>query len=91
MCRMERYDRTFKVNIANRGEIPVARDILDCVRKFQGSVYIEKDGRTVSAGTMIGILSLGLQNGDNIKVTCSGVDEFAANLCLEKIGHVVGL
>lgn len=87
---MEVLERNFKVNIPNdRGSVPVARDILDCVREFQGSVYIEKDGRSVSAGSMVGILSLVLQNGDIIKVTCSGKDEFSMNLCLAKIGEVV--
>lgn len=90
MCGMEVLERNFKVNVPDdRGNVPVARDILDCVREFQGSVYIEKDGRSVSAGSMVGILSLVLQNGDIIKVTCSGKDEFAMNLCLEKLGAVI--
>ncbi len=39
-------ERYFRVgNLENRGDIPVARDILACVREFQGSVYIEKEGR----------------------------------------------
>lgn len=87
---MEVLERNFKVNIPDdRGNVPVARDILDCVREFQGSVYIEKDGRTVSAGSMVGILSLALQNDDIIEVTCSGKDEFEMKLCLEKIGKIV--
>lgn len=79
-------ERIFNVKIGSRGEIPVARDILACVRNFQGSVYIEKDGRQISANSMIGILSLGIVNGDAIKVSCFGGDESAAKLCLEKIG-----
>lgn len=87
---MEVLERNFKVNIPDdRGNVPMARDILDCVREYQGSVYIEKDGRSVSAGSMVGILSLALQSGDNIKVTCSRMDEFAMNLCLEKIGNTL--
>lgn len=90
MCGMEVLERNFKVNVPDgRGNVPIARDILDCVREFQGSVYIEKDGRSVSAGSMVGILSLALQRGDIIKVTCSGKNEFSMNLCLAKIGGVV--
>lgn len=87
---MENFEKTFSVKISDdRGSVPVARDILACVRDFQGSVYIEKDGRTVSAGAMVGILSLSISNGDTIKVSCFGKDDFAAKLCLEKIGNIV--
>lgn len=87
---MENFEKTYSVRLSdNRGGVPVARDILDCVREFQGSAYIEKDGRTVSAGSMVGILSLSISNGDTIKVSCFGGDDFAAKLCLEKIGNVV--
>lgn len=87
---MENYERTFNVSFPDdRGGVPVARDILACVREFQGSVYIKKDGRTVSAASMVGILSLSISNGDTIKVSCFGGDDFAAKLCLEKIGDIV--
>lgn len=87
---MEKFERTFSVSLSDdRGSVPVARDILACVREFQGFVYIEKDGRTVSAGSMVGILSLSISNGDTIKVSCFGGDDFAAKRCLEKIGNIV--
>ena len=88
---MEDIERIYKVKIPDhRGNIPVARDILACAKDYQGFVRIEKDGRTVTGKSMIGILSLSLQNGDSIKVTCSGNDEFSAKLCLEKISMVIG-
>ncbi len=87
---MESIERVYNVRlVADRGYVTVARDILDCVKDFQGSVYIEKDNRTVSARSMVGILSLGLQDGDVIKVTCSGEDELSVKLCLEKISAVI--
>ncbi|MCM1062842.1 MAG: HPr family phosphocarrier protein [Eubacterium sp.] len=80
----------FKIGMSDkRGVTPLAWDILDCVKEFNGSVYIEKDGYQVAADSMVGILSLALANGDVIKVTCFGEDEFAIKLCLEKIGKVV--
>lgn len=87
---MEEFVKTFNINMqGKRGSVPFAQDILNCVREFKGSVLIEKYGRTVSANSLIGILSLGLQNRDEIKVTCYSSDEFNAKLCLEKIGSVV--
>lgn len=87
---MNNIERTFNIgDTAERGYVPLARDILSCMRDSKCSVYIEKDGRTVSAGSMVGILSLGLQKEDTVKATCSGTDEFEMMLCLEKIGNVV--
>lgn len=82
-------ERTFSVQIGDRGSVPVARDIQACVRESNVSVYIEKDGRRVSANSMIGILSLGIVNGDTIKVSCYDGDEYASGVCLDKIGKVV--
>ena len=87
---MKNIEKVFNVKIAaERGFVPVAREIVACICDFQGAVYIEKDNRAVSARSMIGILSLGLQSGDTVKVTCSGEDEFAMKLCLEKFGAVI--
>ncbi len=83
-------ERYFRVgNLENRGDIPVARDILACVREFQGSVYIEKEGRQITANSMVGILSLSIANGDIVKVSCFGGDEAATKLCFEKIENVI--
>lgn len=84
---MVKIERNLRVYLQDRlvGGTRLARDILDCTRDFKGSVYIEKDGRTVSAGTMIGILSLGLERNDRVKVICLGDDESAVNSCLEAL------
>lgn len=79
----------FNVKIGDKGSVPVARDILSCVSENNLSVYIEKDGRKVSANSMIGILSLGIANGDVLNVSCFGGDELAVKLCFEKIGRVL--
>lgn len=82
-------EKTFNVKIGNKGQVPIARDIVVCANDFGGAVYIEKNGRRVSAYSLIGVLSLCIADGDVITVTCHGSDEFAAKLCLEKICKVV--
>lgn len=87
---MEEFAKTFTVNISkNRGSVAVAQDILNCTREFQGYVYIKKNGKTILANSLIGILSLGLEDGDIIKVVCSGNGEFESKLCLNKIGDII--
>lgn len=92
MCRMTKIEKNLRVYLPDRlvGGTRLARDISDCTRDFKGSVCIEKDGRTVSAGSMIGVLSLGLKRNDPVKVICSGDDEFDVNLCLERLMAVIG-
>lgn len=83
---MVNVEKDFFVSVPDRrGRTAFAQDILKCVSDYRGSVYIEKNGRTVSANSLIGIVSLGLKNDDIIKVYCSGNDEFSAKLFLEKL------
>lgn len=81
--------KTFTVKIGDKGQVPIARDIVVCANDFGGAVYIEKDGRRISAYSLIGVLSLCVADEDIITVSCQGGDEFAAKLCLEKIGEIV--
>lgn len=86
---MSYIEKEFTVTIpVKRGRTSFAQDILKCVSEYRNSVYIEKNGRTVSANSLIGIVSLGLENGDNIKVSCMGNDEFSTKLFLEKLGFL---
>lgn len=82
-------EKIFNVKIGDKGQVSIARDIVVCANDFGGAVYIEKNGRRVSAYSLIGVLSLCIADGDVITVTCHGSDEFAAKLCLEKICKVV--
>lgn len=87
---MLNIEKIFSVSVPDkRGRMAFAQDILKCVSEYHGSVYIEKNGRTVSANSLIGIVSLGLENEDVIKVTCSGNDEFAEKLFLEKLAFLL--
>ena len=42
---------------------------------FKSSVWIEKDDRKVNAKSLLGVLSLGIVGGTNIKIIADGADE----------------
>ncbi len=42
---------------------------------FACSIYIEKDGRRANAKSLLGVLSLGINNGDEIDILADGQDE----------------
>lgn len=43
--------------------------------EFKSSIWVEKEERRVNAKSLLGVLSLGIVGGTNIKVIADGVDE----------------
>lgn len=46
--------------------------------EFKASIWIEKEERRVNAKSLLGILSLGIVGGTNVKIIADGADERAA-------------
>ena len=43
--------------------------------EFKSSIWVEKDERRVNAKSLLGVLSLGISKGTEIKLIADGVDE----------------
>ncbi len=43
--------------------------------EFKSSIWVEKEERRVNAKSLLGVLSLGIVGGTNIKIIADGVDE----------------
>lgn len=52
--------------------------------KYESKIYIESGDKKVNAKSIMGVMSLGLDNGEALKIYAEGVDEQAA---LEGIEH----
>ena len=46
--------------------------------EFKSSIWVEKGDRRINAKSLLGILSLGIIKGSEIKIVADGVDEEAA-------------
>jgi len=46
--------------------------------EFKSSIWVEKADRRINAKSLLGILSLGIIKGTQIKITADGVDEQVA-------------
>ena len=46
--------------------------------EFKSSIWVEKGDRRINAKSLLGILSLGIIQGTEIKIIADGVDEEAA-------------
>ncbi len=42
--------------------------------EYKSSIWVEKDERKVNAKSLLGVLSLGIVGGTNIKIIADGVD-----------------
>ena len=54
--------------------------------EFKASIWIEKEERRVNAKSLLGVLSLGVLGGNEIKVIADGVDE---QLAVDSLVHLV--
>lgn len=62
---------------------PVAM-LVQVASKFESRIYLESAGKKVNAKSIMGMMSLGLDNGDQVMVTAEGTDEEAAVDAIEK-------
>lgn len=46
--------------------------------EYKATIWVEKDERKVNAKSLLGVLSLGIVGGVNIKIISDGADEKAA-------------
>jgi len=54
-------------------------------RRYQSTIRVRKNGDTVDAKSILGLLSLGLGQGSVIELQVSGADERAALEALERL------
>ena len=53
--------------------------------EFKCSIWVEKDDRRVNAKSLLGVLSMGIEDGTTISLIADGVDEAEALDALEKL------
>ena len=62
---------------------PVAM-LVQVVSKFDSRSYLLSDGKKVNAKSIMGMMSLGLDNGEELEIMADGKDEKAAADALEQ-------
>ena len=58
---------------------------IQCANGFKSTILVEKEERRVNAKSLLGVLSLGIVGGTNIRIIADGVDEQAAVDSLVKL------
>ena len=53
--------------------------------EFESSIWVESDNRTMNATSLLGIMSLGIVTGANVKLSAQGSDAESAVNALEAL------
>ncbi|MBO5281607.1 MAG: HPr family phosphocarrier protein [Lachnospiraceae bacterium] len=62
---------------------PVAM-LVQVASKYESKIYLESAGKRVNAKSIMGMMSLGLDNGEQVTVTAEGSDEDKAVEAIEQ-------
>ncbi|MFP3130531.1 MAG: HPr family phosphocarrier protein [Nitrososphaeria archaeon] len=84
---MSEKSYTFKITLKNKLGLHArpASIFVEEAKKYKSNIYITKNGKKVDGKSIIGVLSLGAEYGDEIEITCEGVDADAAANMLKKL------
>lgn len=61
--------------------------LVQTAAKFKSSITLEKDGRSVNAKSIMGVLSLGADKGSKVKISVEGEDAEEALKALLDLVH----
>lgn len=70
--------RNIQVNLENGLEARPVALLVQEASKYESKIYIQSGGKRVNAKSIMGMMSLGLDNGEALTVSAEGADEQAA-------------
>lgn len=76
--------KTVEIKLQNGLEARPVAMLVQVASKYDSTVYLESADRKVNAKSIMGMMSLGLNSGENVTVMAEGTDEEAAVADIEK-------
>lgn len=70
--------RSIQVRLENGLEARPVALLVQEASKYESTIYIQSGERRVNAKSIMGMMSLGLDNGEKLEVSAEGTDEQAA-------------
>lgn len=67
--------QTMAIQLANGLEARPIAVLVQLASQFDCSVYLESEGKRVNAKSIMGMMSLGLDNGESVTIETNGSDE----------------
>ncbi|MDD6658087.1 MAG: HPr family phosphocarrier protein [Lachnospiraceae bacterium] len=75
--------KSMQIQLANGLEARPVAVLVQKASMFDSKIYIEAEGKKVNAKSIMGMMSLGLNAGEEVTVIAEGTDESAAVDSLE--------
>ena len=70
--------RSVQINLKNGLEASPVALLVQEASKYESTIYIQAGDKRVNAKSIMGMMSLGLDNGEELEVSANGTDELAA-------------
>lgn len=76
--------KTVEIKLENGLDARPVALLVQEASKFDSKIYVEADGKKINAKSIMGMMTLGLNNGEQLTITAEGEDEEKAVDSLEK-------
>ena len=76
--------KSITIGISNGLEARPIAMLVQVVSQYTSNIYLESEARKVNAKSIMGMMSLGLDNGENVTVSVDGADEEEAMKSIEE-------
>ena len=70
--------KSVEIKLQNGLEARPVAVLVQVASKYDSSIYLESKGKKVNAKSIMGMMGLGLDNGETVTVTAEGQDETQA-------------
>ncbi len=77
-------EKSMKIQLKNGLEARLVAVLVQVASQYESSIYVESAGKKVNAKSIMGMMSLGMNSGEEIYVTADGKDEKEAVQGIEK-------
>lgn len=76
--------KSVRIELSNGLEARPVALLVQVASQYESTVYLETQNKRVNAKSIMGMMTLGLNNGEEVTVVCEGNDEVAAAEDVEK-------
>ena len=76
--------KSITIGISNGLEARPIAMLVQVASQYTSNIYLESEARKANAKSIMGMMSLGLDNGENVTVSVDGADEEEAMKSIEE-------
>ena len=75
--------KSIEIKLPKGLEVTPVAMLVQIASQFESSIYLEAEGKRINAKSIMGMMSLALDNGEKVTLICNGIDEAEAEKKME--------